>query len=470
MFPPGSLRRDRPLRLSAALNSMAARMRIMETRVVKTAVADEPLVAKIISAARESHDRIDRAVGSPHHSLTAALREVGRRGLLDHALLRRLRRLAAAADAVRHCTPYSVDVLLADLELAVDTKNDQVASCGVPCGAGLVGAEPYPWCTPAVDGGLSDLGEAASSGVPCGAGHVGAEPYPRCARPADGGCSALAGRADVRAVPQDDVQVSYFYLDMGETCARDAAVQTLCTMNVSMSTHAMSETKSMPDLGAVSLRRGRPRCRPGGRRRRSKSPRPRHSFLGSLYDLPDGDAEVKGVAMPSRQASFMEGVGHDIATEAAVQTHVSMLTHMMREMPMHCGAMEPASREGVCSDVKAAQFDEDADVVQGGVDEALVARAAAALSGLENSAQRMFARLRYELVCWASVEELSDGTCRSHSWFSRLLQFVVTFTNAMFSHAGYRAHRRLDAALSIALEEYRLLQPVYQDDDNDYDI
>jgi hypothetical protein len=105
-----------PTKNTSALNSIAARLRILESDHLASredangGSVDTELTAHIITAAGKLHGELDRSLGSHHHSLNAAIRAC--RDRLPEHLSRRLLRLAASASAVRHVSTYSLEVLL----------------------------------------------------------------------------------------------------------------------------------------------------------------------------------------------------------------------------------------------------------------------------------------------------------------------------------------------------------------------
>jgi len=106
----------------AALNSLAARLRILERQDLNgVCKCDEQacIIADIIGAARRIHEIIDMKVGAVHHGPAAAIRSAGRVAGLPQHLTRRLLRVARAADVLRHVTRYSIAVVMQDLELSL---------------------------------------------------------------------------------------------------------------------------------------------------------------------------------------------------------------------------------------------------------------------------------------------------------------------------------------------------------------
>lgn len=77
------------------------------------------LVARIITAASQCHDALDRHCGVHHHSLAAAVRAASDTKSLPKQLLSRACRVARAADAVRHTTAASLEALVSEVHEAV---------------------------------------------------------------------------------------------------------------------------------------------------------------------------------------------------------------------------------------------------------------------------------------------------------------------------------------------------------------
>ena len=77
------------------------------------------LVAGIISAAAQVHDSLDRLGGVHHHSLAAASRAASVMDAVPTQMLARAGRVARAADAVRHTTSSSLELLVSEFQAAV---------------------------------------------------------------------------------------------------------------------------------------------------------------------------------------------------------------------------------------------------------------------------------------------------------------------------------------------------------------
>lgn len=97
---------------AGVINALAARVRVLE----KSGRSECDLVALILAGARKAHDALDRAVGAHSHNLTVAARRAAKHGLIDMGVLGKVRRLATAANALRHVTAFSVEELVGALE------------------------------------------------------------------------------------------------------------------------------------------------------------------------------------------------------------------------------------------------------------------------------------------------------------------------------------------------------------------
>ena len=100
--------------------------------------------ACVLDTAAYLHDATDRALGAHHHSLAVALRKAAGARLLDPGLLRRCFRVSKAADALRHTTPFALEVLIADVQQALsnvgETKLQAFGISSSESDAGLAGS------------------------------------------------------------------------------------------------------------------------------------------------------------------------------------------------------------------------------------------------------------------------------------------------------------------------------------------
>ena len=148
------------------INSVAARVCILERE--RGAARCEEWAAKplttsvIVDAARGCHDTLDRAAGTCAHSLAAALRRDAAAGSLGGRMAYRIARLSRAADAVRHITPYALEVLSAELQLALTDEGDgEVGHVADTNGDVRVNREEFSKYTAWADAGMGSCGVEA---------------------------------------------------------------------------------------------------------------------------------------------------------------------------------------------------------------------------------------------------------------------------------------------------------------------
>ncbi len=100
-------------------NNLAARVRLLERRAAslpQSSVVPQPDIrALTVNTAASCHDCLDRTLGSHHHSFVNAIHAATLAKTISPDLVGRLRKLAKAADIVRHLTRTSVEMVLADL-------------------------------------------------------------------------------------------------------------------------------------------------------------------------------------------------------------------------------------------------------------------------------------------------------------------------------------------------------------------
>jgi len=146
-------RRPRP---HASWNGLAARVRILERSEVSSSIARDTFAGTVMSTAALCHDILDRHNGVHSHCLDKAIRTALLAKLVDDRTARRLKRLALAANVVRHTTVFSLQRLVADLESALGTVSDQLDSAEIFDIASLGGADLETidlcdWVTPSDD-------------------------------------------------------------------------------------------------------------------------------------------------------------------------------------------------------------------------------------------------------------------------------------------------------------------------------
>ena len=101
--------------LSNGLNAVAARVRILEKQANQSSIALDPFASRVFSSAKTLHDILDLALAQPHQSLAKAVHTAVDRGVIGKKLANRVRRVARAANLVKHTSAFALSSVEEDL-------------------------------------------------------------------------------------------------------------------------------------------------------------------------------------------------------------------------------------------------------------------------------------------------------------------------------------------------------------------
>jgi hypothetical protein len=190
-------------REKSQFNGLAAKFRILEAQLKRggsSACGREgtgaPLGSSILESANVIHDMLDRAGSHHSHSLGAAIRCAFGSGVIDAGMKAKLSRLSKAADALRHITVYSCELLVSQL---ADGFAGQAATKDLELPDEVLTKE-FASDTSSEEAALGSVGTRGVDGLACGPGPVAPEV-------SAGGCAAefiLQGIALLMGTEEED--------------------------------------------------------------------------------------------------------------------------------------------------------------------------------------------------------------------------------------------------------------------------